>query len=167
MLWSVAMASGVLAATQVVLVAILSAMRPPANVYKTLIGVSIVTAPLAFFADALLFGRALDLDGRIFLVLVHLALGGFFFHFMTLPDRSVTLRILAELELAPGHVLSIAALNRRYSVRHMIASRLQQLADGRFLVLAPDGTVTLAPRGVRFGRFVAGGRRVFRISSAN
>ncbi len=55
----------------------------------------------------MLFGQALALDGRAFLVLIHLALGGFLFHFMTLPDRSVTLRILVELLLAPGQALSL------------------------------------------------------------
>ena len=161
------MALIVLAASQVGIVAILSAIRPLANVYKTIIAVSILTAPVACLADGWLFGRPLDFEGCLFLALVHLALGGFFFHFMTLPDRSVTLRILAELELAPGRVLSVDALNARYSVRDMIANRLQQLADGRFLILAADGTVTLTSRGERFGRFVAAGRQMFRISSAN
>ena len=49
----------------------------------------------------------------------------------------------------------------------MIVSRLEQLAEGQFLTIAPDGALTLLPRGVRFGRFVTGGRRLFRISSAN
>jgi hypothetical protein len=118
-------------------------------------------------ADGLLFGRPLSLDGRVFLVLLHLALGGFLFHFMTLPDRSVTLRILVELLLAPGRTLSLDELGRRYGVRTMIASRLAQLQDGRFLTVDPSGRITLLPRGERFGRFVTGGRRLFRISSAN
>jgi hypothetical protein len=38
---------------------------------------------------------------------MHLAIGGLFLHFMTLPDRSVTLRILVELLLASEHQLSV------------------------------------------------------------
>ena len=86
---------------------------------------------------------------------------------MTLPDRSVTLRILVELELAPGRTLTLTDLTRRYGVRTMIVSRLEQLERGQFLTIAPDGALTLLPRGVRFGRFVTGGRQLFRISSAN
>ena len=119
------------------------------------------------FTDQIFFGRVLPVEGRVFLLLVHLALGGFLFQFMTLPDRSVTLRILVELELAPGRTLSLADLTRRYGVRTMIVSRLEQLERGHFLTIAPDGALTLLPRGVRFGRFVTAGRQLFRIASAN
>ena len=120
-----------------------------------------------FFADHILTGQSLTTDGRGFLVLLHLAIGGLFFHFMTLPDRSVTLRMLVELRRAPGGALSIADLASRYSVRDMITSRLEQLADGRFLAIGADGALALLPRGERFARFVVGGRRLFRIESAN
>ena len=89
--------------------------------------VCLITAPLALIADRLLLGQALDRDARLFLVLIHLALGGFFFHFMTLPDRSVTLRILVELLVAPGQALTADALGRRYGVRTMIISRLDSV----------------------------------------
>ena len=56
---------------------------------------------------------------------------------MTLPDRSVTLRIFVELLLAPGRTLSLAALGSRYGVRTMIGSRLDQLEQGQFLSIAP------------------------------
>jgi hypothetical protein len=152
---------------QALLVAVVAAIRPRGNIYVTIIVVAIVTSPVAVMADRLLFGRALSLDGRVFLALFHLALGGFLFHFMTLPDRSVTLRILVELLLAPGRTLSLDELGQRYGVRTMIASRLAQLQDGRFLTVDAAGAITLLPRGESFGRFVAGGRRLFRISSAN
>lgn len=164
---SVAGAAVVLFALQALIVALVAAVRPRGNIYATIIGVAVATAPAAAFADRLLFGRPLEADGRLFLVLMHLALGGFLFHFMTLPDRSVTLRILVELLLAPGRALSVDELTARYGVRTMIGSRLEQLEEGRFLRIAPEGTITLLPRGESFGRFVTGGRRLFRITSAN
>jgi hypothetical protein len=164
---SVAAAGIALVVVQALLVAAVAAIRPRGNIYVTIIVVAIVTSPVAVMADGLLFGRALSLDGRVFLALFHLALGGFLFHFMTLPDRSVTLRIFVELLLAPGRTLSLDELGRRYGVRTMIASRLAQLQDGRFLTVDAAGAITLLPRGESFGRFVAGGRRLFRITSAN
>ena len=163
----IAVAGSALLLFQAALVAAVAALRPRGNIYVTIIGVALVSSPAAAMADGLLFGRALSVDGRVFLVLLHLALGGFLFHFMTLPDRSVTLRILVELLLAPGRTLSLDELGARYGVRTMIASRLAQLQDGRFLAVDADGRITLLPRGERFGRFVTGGRRLFRISSAN
>jgi len=163
----VVLAAAILFALQALLVAIVAAVRRRGNIYVTIIAVAVATAPAAAIADGLLFGRPLDAGGRLFLVLMHLALGGFLFHFMTLPDRSVTLRILVELLLAPGRTLSIAALTARYGVRTMIGSRLEQLQRGRCLTIGTDGTITLLPRGRTFGRFVTGGRRLFRITSAN
>jgi hypothetical protein len=167
MLSQVAFAAAVLLLSQAAIVAALGALRPKRNIYVTIVFVALVTSPLVFVADSLLFGRPLSIEGRIFLVLVHLALGGFLFHFITLPDRSVTLRMLVELERAPGHRLSVPMLADRYSVRSMIGSRLTQLADGQFIAIDPAGALTLRPRGRRFGRFVTGGRRLFRITSAN
>ena len=167
MLVRLAFAMLVLFAAQAVLVAIVSALRPRRNVYLTIIVVSLATAPVAAFADRLLFDRALDGDGRLFLTLTHLALGGFLFHFMTLPDRSVTLRIFVELLLAPHRELPVGELTRRYGVRTMIGSRLAQLQDGGCLTIASDGAIALLPRGRSFGRAVTTGRRLFRITSAN
>ncbi len=163
----VAVAGTALLLFQTVLVAVVAALRPRGNIYVTIIGVALMTSPVAVMADGLLFDRTLSLQGRVFLVLLHLALGGFLFHFMTLPDRSVTLRILVELLRAPGRTLSLDELGGRYGMRTMIASRLAQLQDGRFLTVDPAGHITLLPRGEWFGRFVTGGRRLFRISSAN
>ena len=167
MLLRLALALIALFASQAVLVALVSALRRRGNVYVTIVGVACVTAPLAAFADRLLFGRPLDPDGRLFLALTHLALGGFLFHFMTLPDRSVTLRILVELLLAPDRALSLGDLTARYGVRTMIGSRLDQLRDGRCLTIAADGAIALLPRGRSLGRAVTAGRRMFRITSAN
>jgi len=160
-------AAGAIVTVQAIVVAVWSALRPRSNVYKTIIAVAFLTMPLAVFSDAIVFGRELSIEGRLFLALFHLALGGFFFHFMTLPDRSVTLRILVELLLAPNRTLTLDELGQRYGVKTMIASRLEQLQDGRFLVVEPAGTIMLLPRGTSFGRFVTGGRRLFRIKSAN
>jgi hypothetical protein len=167
MLSRVAVAAAILLVSQAAIVAAVAALRPKRNIYATIVLVALVTAPAVLFADGLLFDRSLTVEGRIFLVLVHLALGGFLFHFMTLPDRSVTLRMLVELERAPAHTLPVPMLASRYSVRSMIESRLTQLADGHFIAIAPSGALTLEPRGRWFGRFVSGGRRVFRITSAN
>ena len=167
MLGVVLVAAVILLVAQTILVAVVAALRPRGNIYVTIVGVVLLTAPLVPFTDQMLFGRDALPRGRAFLVLLHCALGGFLFQFMTLPDRSVTLRILVELELAPGRTLSLADLTRRYGVRTMIVSRLEQLERGQFLTIAPDGALTLLPRGVRFGRFVTGGRQLFRISSAN
>jgi hypothetical protein len=157
----------VLFAGQALIVAAVAAMRRRGNIYATIIIVALVTTPLVFNLEPLLFGQRLGADGRLFLALINLALGGFLFHFMTLPDRSVTLRILAELERAPHRTLSVAELTAKYSVREMIESRLVQLAEGDFLEIDADGGLFLTPRGSMFGRFVAGGRRLFGISSAN
>ncbi len=163
----VTVAAVVLLLAQALLVAASAAIRPRANIYVIIVTVAVVTSPLAAMGDRLWFGRPLSLDGRVFLTLLHLALGGFLFHFMTLPDRSVTLRILVELLLAPGRTLSLEELGRRYGVRTMIASRLTQLQEGSFLSVDAAGAIALTPRGERFGRFVAGGRRLFRIAGAN
>jgi hypothetical protein len=164
---AVAFAAAILFAVQASIVALVAAVWRRGNIYVTIIAVSLATAPAAAFADRWLFERPLDPEGRVFLALLYLALGGFLFQFMTLPDRSVTLRIFVELRLAPGGALSFDALTARYGVRTMIRSRLEQLEAGRCLTIAPDGRITLLPRGESFGRFVTGGRRLFRISSAN
>ncbi len=164
---SVIVAAAILLAAQAVIVAVVAAVWRRGNIYITIIAVALATAPAAAFADRWLFGRPLDGDGRLFLALLHLAVGGFLFHFLTLPDRSVTLRIFVELRLAPGGALSFDELTGRYGVRTMIGSRLEQLQAGRCLTVGPDGRITLLPRGESFGRFVSGGRRLFRITSAN
>jgi hypothetical protein len=154
-------------ALQALLVAAIAAWRPGGNIYAAIVLVCVITAPLAWFGDRTLLGQVLDRDGRLFLVLIHLALGGFFFHFMTLPDRSVTLRILVELLVAPGQALTADALGRRYSVRTMIVSRLAQLSAGQFIEIGEDGAIVLTRKGAWFGRFVTAGRKLFRIASAN
>jgi hypothetical protein len=156
----------VLGVAQVLLVAILAAIRR-GNIYATVITVAVASSAVVWFADAWLAGRPLSADGRVYLVLLNLALGGFLFHFMTLPDRSVTLRVLVELERAPAGTLSLQALAARYSVRDMIVSRLQQMADGGFIAIDTEGRITIQPRGATFGRFVTGGRKLFGIGSAN
>jgi hypothetical protein len=167
MVTSLAVAMIASLALQVLLVAAIVAWRPTRNIYATIVIVCLLTAPLALVADRMLLGQVLDRDGHVFLVLIHLALGGFFFHFITLPDRSVTLRILVELLLAPGQTLSADALGRRYSVRTMIISRLAQLSAGQFIEIAGDGRIVLTGKGIWFGRFVTAGRKLFRIASAN
>jgi hypothetical protein len=167
MVTSLAVAMVASLALQVLLVAVIAAWRPAGNIYAAIVIVCLITAPLALIADRLLLGQVLDRDGRLFLVLIHLALGGFFFHFMTLPDRSVTLRILVELLVAPGQALTADALGRRYSVRTMIVSRLAQLSAGQFIGIGEDGAIVLTKKGAWFGRFVTAGRKLFRIASAN
>ncbi len=136
MLLSVALAAAILLTAQALIVAALAALRPRGNIYMTIIAVAIATAPIVFFSDRLLFGRAADAStAALFLVLVHLALGGFLFHFITLPDRSVTLRIFVELDGAPGRALSLAASRADTACATMIASRLEQLAEGAFIGL--------------------------------
>jgi hypothetical protein len=154
-------------AAQALAVAAIAAVRRRANVYALIVVVACATAPLVFLTGPSIVGRPLSTEGRAFLALMHLALGGFLFHFMTLPDRSVTLRIFVELLLAPGRMLTLSALASRYGVRTMVGSRLEQLAQGQFLAIRPDGAITLLPRGQRFGRFVTAGRRLFNIGSAN
>lgn len=167
MTFDVVLACAVLLGLQTIVVALVAMLTPKNNIYKTIIAVAIVTAPAAWFVDRIIFAQPLDPDGRLFMVVLHFALGGFLFQFMTLPDRSVTLRILAELQVTPGHKLSLGQLSDRYSVKTMIVSRLEQLAAGGFLVMTPGGSIALQPRGERFGRFVAAGRKLFNISSAN
>ena len=155
------------ALVQMALVAVASALRPAANVYATIVKVSVLTAVLTMLADRLLLGEPLRAGGRVYLALIHLALGGFLFHFMTLPDRSVTLRILVEIWVAPGHVLSMDALRARYGVSTMITSRLEQLSAGHFIHLSADRRIILTAKGRRFGRLVTAGRALFRVTSAN
>lgn len=164
---TLALALFVLLGLQATLVAVVSAWRPKANIYVTIVIVSAVTAPLALLYGTHYLGQPLGPDGQLHFVLIHLALGGFLFHFMTLPDRSVTLRILVEVLLAPGQALSTHALGSRYGVKTMIMSRLDQLSAARFVEIADDHRITLTSKGLRFGRFVTAGRRLFRIASAN
>jgi hypothetical protein len=171
MLTTLAIAVIVLLALQAVLVAIASAVRPKANIYVTIVLASVVTAPLALLYGTRLAGQPLGVplgpDGRLYFVLIHLALGGFLFHFMTLPDRSVTLRILVEVLLAPGQALSTQALSSRYGVKTMITSRLEQLSAGGFIEISSDRRIALTGKGRSFGRFVTAGRKLFGIDSAN
>jgi hypothetical protein len=157
-------ASGLL---QVLGVVAFRAVRPNGNVYAAIVGVSLVTTPLTWWAGASLFQPALSVDGRVFFGLAHLMLGALLFHFMTLPDRSVTLRVLVELLVAADGTLSLDDLAARYSVRDMVESRVRQLRDGGFLDLDASGDIRLRPRGLAFGRFVTAGRALFRIESAN
>jgi hypothetical protein len=163
----VLLVAAMLFAGQALVVAAIAALRRRGNIYITIIFVAIATTPLVFAFGPSIVGEPLSAAGRAYLALLHLSLGGYLFHFMTLPDRSVTLRIFVELELAPARSLTLEALGVRYGVRTMIGSRLEQLADGQFLSVAPNGGLTLLPRGQRFGRFVTGGRRLFNITSAN
>jgi hypothetical protein len=167
MLITLTVAVVLLLAVQVVLVAAASALRPKSNIYATIVIVSAATAPLALVYGTHHLGEPLGPVGRLHIVLTHLALGGFLFHFMTLPDRSVTLRILVEILLAPGQALSMAELGSRYGVKTMISSRLEQLAAGGFVGISADRRIALTSRGQAFGRFVTGGRRLFGIGSAN
>jgi len=167
MIITLAVAALALFAMQAALVAATSAVRPSANIYVTIIIVSVLTAPLAVLAERFLVGEVLDRDGRFYLMVMHLSLGGFLFHFMTLPDRSVTLRILVEVLLAPGQTLSAKALGERYGVKTMITSRLDQLSAARFIEISRDRRIVLTPRGLAFGRFVTAGRKLFGIASAN
>jgi hypothetical protein len=167
MLTSLGIAVLVLLALQAVSVAIVSAGRPKANIYVTIVVVSLLTAPLAVLYGTHHLGQRLGPDGRLYFVLIHLSLGGFLFHFMTLPDRSVTLRILVEVLLAPGQALSTTDLSRRYGVKTMIASRLEQLSAARFIEISSDRRIALTRKGLSFGRFVTAGRRLFGIASAN
>jgi hypothetical protein len=164
---SLVLAALALLALQVLLVVVVRIVLPAWNVYLTIVAVSFLTAPVAFAAGPLLLGDGLTAVGQWFLVVLHLAIGGLFFHFMTLPDRSVTLRILVEVLRAPGQALSMPALGRQYGVATMITSRLEQLRAGDFIAIADDGTIALTGKGLTFGRFVSGGRRLFRIGSAN
>lgn len=154
-------------AVQALAVAAIAAVRRSTNVYAIIVFVACVSAPLVYLTGPSIVGWPLTTEGRAFLALMHLSLGGFLFHFMTLPDRSVTLRIFVELLLAPGRTLTLAALGSRYGVRTMVGSRLDQLEQAQFLSIRPDGIMTLLPRGQRFGRFVTAGRRLFNITSAN
>ncbi|PYR63971.1 MAG: hypothetical protein DMF91_01830 [Acidobacteria bacterium] len=164
---SLASAALALLLLQVVLVALAAAVRPSANIYLTIVIISVVTTPVAVVSDTILLGQTLRQDGRAFMALINLALGGFLFHFMTLPDRSVTLRILVELLMAPGASLSAEGLRQRYSLRTMIASRLDQLTAARFMEVSADQRITLTRKGLWFGRFVTTGRKLFGIASAN
>ena len=163
---SAVLVGAALFAAQALAVAVISAVRR-GNVYVTIVLVACATTPVVLLAAEWIAGSPLSAEGRLYLALMHLSLGGFLFHFMTLPDRSVTLRIFVELLLAPGRTLTLAALGSRYGVRTMIESRLQQLEEGRFLSIRADGAITLLPRGQSFGRFVTAGRRLFNIRSAN
>lgn len=160
-------AAAALLSLQVLLVALVRAVRPAGNVYVTIVVVSLVTALLAPALAGVLLEQPLGRDGRSFLVVIHLALGGFLFHFMTLPDRSVTLRILVELLLAPGQALSTEALRHRYGVGTMITSRLEQLSAAGFIEISTDGRIGLTGKGLWFGRMVTAGRALFGIASAN
>jgi hypothetical protein len=167
MIAKIAIAAAAMLLAQVLIVAVLAAVQRHVSIYMTIIGVSIATAPVVFILGRFLVGQNLSIMARIYLMLVDLALGGFLFHFMTLPDRSVTLRILVELLVAPSQTLTVDALKHRYSVRSMIESRLVQLSAGAFIDISPERVITLKEKGVWFGRFVTGGRRLFRITSAN
>src|SRR5262245_59166244 len=93
LVWALVLLLGV----QAGLVAAVKAVARSANVYVVIVAVSLATAPLAWVYGTHHVGvhpDHLSTTGQLFFVLIHLTLGGFLFHFMTLPDRSVTLRVL-------------------------------------------------------------------------
>jgi hypothetical protein len=142
-------------------------VEPSSHVYRAVVVATMGAAAAAWLAAPVMFSESRDTQIRWFAAALVAAVGGLFFHFVTLPDRSVTLRILVELRQAPNETLTIQQLAARYGVRVMIESRLRQLAEGRFVAIDPDGSIRLLPRGLAFGRFVTAGRRLFRIESAN
>ena len=75
MLTSLAIVMLASVALQVLLVAATAAWRPAGNIYVTIVIVCLITAPLALIADRLLLGQDFGRDARVFLVLIHLALG--------------------------------------------------------------------------------------------
>ena len=86
---------------------------------------------------------------------------------MTLPDRSVTLRLFVELLLAPGGALSFDELTARYGVRTMIGVAARAAAVRRAVWRCAGRPITLLPRGESFGRAVTGRPPALRITSAN
>ena len=63
--------------------------------------------------------------------------------------------------------LGEAAEKAGEEARTELAVLPEQLADARFLDITADRRITLTGKGVLFGRFVTGGRRLFGIASAN
>ena len=63
----VVLAAVVLVAVQTILVAGAAALRPGGNIYITILGVVLLTAPAVPFTDQIFFGRVLPVEGRVFL----------------------------------------------------------------------------------------------------
>ena len=66
--------------------------------------------------------------------------------------RPVTLRLLSEFLRTPDASLSLAELQKGYSLKEMIHSRLETMVLNGYLIREKDCVFRLTPKGTRFAR---------------
>lgn len=137
------------------------------GIYKTSVIMTIITIPIAILYFLMNKSPENEISAIVMnTILLHLSIGGIFFHFLTLPDRSLTLRILVELKNAPKKKINLEQLDRVYNLKEMIISRLKQLDSAKFIQL-DNSKITLRRKGLFLGAFILNGRKVFGISKGN
>lgn len=135
------------------------------SVYFRIAFLGIFTVPVIWFLRLSLSGELLNF--LFYDAVTHLSLGVLFAHFICLPDRALTLRILVEIYETGEKGLSLQELNARFSLAQMIKSRLVQMEKGQLLQISQKGEITLLSKGLNMGKFILAGRKFFNISSAN
>lgn len=76
-------------------------------------------------------------------------------------QNSVSLRILDEIERAPGQELTLEAIARRFAVVDSVKTRLELMKQNGLIASDGPGTVTLSGKALLAARFSLFVRRIF------
>lgn len=97
-----------------------------------LVAVIYLWTPWGDIASGKMAGQALWMEW-FHAYLLHLLLFFQYVHFFYHVERSVTVRLLVELQQAPGCSMTLEEINRQYSLRDMIIRRLEVMAENGFM----------------------------------
>jgi hypothetical protein len=84
---------------------------------------------------------------------VFLFLGYCQFYFIV--DRSISVRVMIEIENSPGKALSFDEIKRAYSFNGILTRRLEHMVEGRYLMKDPSGMYSNTPKGRAEARLFA------------
>jgi hypothetical protein len=150
------------------LVALTKRIFRKSSIYLIVVLITLLTAPIIGVLTALLF---MNLDGflelGVLITLTYACLGGFFFIFVGMPNRSITLRLLMELNKVSGYELSMKELEKIGGINSLLSSRLSWLKEIGYLDIDNDGKIRLISKGLRMGSLVTRGRMFFKIGRYN
>jgi len=152
----------------VFLVALTKRLFKESSIYLAVILITLLTAPIIGVLAALWFtGLDKFLELGALITLTYACLGGFLFIFVGMPNRSMTLRLLMELNEAEGNKLSMKELERIGGIDALLSARLSWLKESGFLDIDNYGKIRLLSKGLRLGSFVTRGRIFFNIGGYN
>ena len=152
----------------ILLVALTVRLFKKSSIYLAVILVTLLTAPLIGTLTALWFADFEEfLELGVLITLTYACMGGFLFVFVGMPNRSITLRLLMELNEVEGNKLSMKELERIGGIDALLSARLLCLKEIGFLDIDNYGKIRLLSKGLRLGRFVTRGRIFFNIGRYN